>query len=273
MSALGSSAKGLIKMALQSRRTIAPESAGPDGRIIILANGPSLRDTIARYGNRLAADTTLAVNFFANTEQFRQLRPRYYVLADPHFFSGADHDNLRSLWANLAATDWPMTLCVPVRQLATARCLLGDSAVRLATFNFVGLEGFGRLERVAYGAGLAMPRPRNVLIPAIMCAIAAGFREIYLTGADHSWLQTISVTERNEVASVQPHFYKDSDKELARSTAEYRGYRLHDILRSFYVAFSGYHRLRRFADARGIRIINATPGSFIDAFERQELYR
>lgn len=268
---LGSTAKGCVKIVLQSRRTVRPPRSGAR-TLVVLANGPSLRQTVDTYGPGLAAMSTLAVNFFANTPEFRQLKPKYYVLADPHFFRAVGQENVEALWRNLAAADWDMTLSVPAADLREARRRLGEGArVRLATFNFVGVEGFGWFERLVYSRGLAMPRPRNVLVPAVMAAIRAGFTEIYLTGTDHSWLETIRVTDRNEVVSVQPHFYADSGAERRRVVSEYTGYRLHDILYSFYVAFSSYHRLRRFADSRGINIYNATPGSYIDAFPRRDL--
>ena len=116
-----------------------------------------------------------------------------------------------------------------------------------------------------------MPRPRNVLIPSIMAAIAMGFKEIYLTGADHSWMKTISVNDNNQVVSIQPHFYKDNDKELARVRTDYLHRPLHTILDSFRIAFASYHTIARFAATRGIRIVNSTPGSYIDAFPRAPL--
>ena len=277
-SKLGDSIKAVAKIALLSRNTVAPQHCGkPGDSIVILANGPSLKTTIAEHGDKLASMPTLAVNFMANTPSFAELKPDYYVLADPHFFNGTEHENVASLWRALATVDWKMTLSVPATELKRARDLLArfgggkSSGLSLASFNFVGIEGFDWLENVAYGSGRAMPRPRNVLIPSIMTAIAAGYKEIYLTGADHSWLETIRVTDSNHVVSVQPHFYADSKKELSRSETEYKGYRLHDILMSFYTAFRSYHRLARWAARKGIVIYNATPGSFIDAFDRRGL--
>lgn len=272
LSCMGDSAKALVKMVLQSRRTISPRPCAKGGdSIIILGNGPSLKDTLSRHSAEICRRPVLAVNFMANAPQFKEIRPDYYVLADPHFFTGAGNANVDSLWHGLASVSWPMTLSVPVSRLADARRLLGgcgNDCLQLATFNFVGIEGFSRLEDVAFKCRMAMPRPRNVMIPAIMTAIAAGYKRIYLTGADHSWLETIRVTDENHVVSVQPHFYADSKTELKRSEAEYRGYRLHDILHSFYIAFRSYHKLRRYADSHGISIYNATPGSYIDAFDR-----
>jgi hypothetical protein len=101
-----------------------------------------------------------------------------------------------------------------------------------------------------------------------MVAMQAGFRHIYIAGADHSWLRTISVNDRNEVVSIQPHFYKEDDKEQSRVMSVYRNVRLHEVLQSFYVAFRSYHEIADYAQRRGVEIINITPGSFIDAFSR-----
>lgn len=70
-----------------------------------------------------------------------------------------------------------------------------------------------------------------------------GYKSVYVVGADHSWMSTISVNERNEVVSIQPHFYKDGENELKRVTTDYLRYPLHQIIHSFYVAFKSYHQI------------------------------
>lgn len=268
-SQLGAAAKSICKIALQSRRCgISPLTPGEPDSLVILANGPSLRDTIARHADELRTRPTMAVNFAANAPEFQNLRPGRYVLADPHFFHSSE-PNVQELWRNLNNADWPLTLYVPAREAARAAALAPDTHVE--TFNPVGIEGPDSLCHAAFRRGLGMPRPRNVLIAAIMIAIKAGFKTIWLTGADHSWLRTIGVNEQNEVESVQPHFYADSGRELKRSANEYRGYKLHDILQSFTIAFRSYHDIARYARHAGVSIYNATPGSFIDAFERRSL--
>lgn len=268
---LALTAKSFAKAAILSRPVGKPaKCAKTSDFAVILANGPSLKQTIEEYGEQLKKLPTVAVNFMANTKEFSELRPDYYVLADPHFFIGTEHENVKNLWENLAKVSWTMTLCVPRKMLSKAKELIGGNrSVALSPFNFVGAEGFQWAEALLYDLRLAMPRPRNVLIPAIMTAISAGYKQIHLFGADHSWLETIRVDDENHVISVQPHFYADSKKELKRSESEYRGYHLHDILHSFYIAFRSYHTLQRYAIRRGINIYNATPGSFIDAFPRK----
>jgi len=263
------SLKSVAKIALQSRRcSISHHSPEEGDTLVILANGPSLRTTIEQHAALLCKRPAMAVNFAANTPEFASVRPSRYVLADPHFFT-SDEPNVRNLWHNIDAASWHITLYVPAPKARIASKLAPSACIE--TFNAVGIEGFTPLCHAAFSRGLGMPRPRNVLIPAIMIAIKAGFSTIYLTGADHSWLRTISVNDNNEVVSVQPHFYADDKREQKRSAGEYKGYRLHDILNSFTVAFKSYHDIAAYARAKGIRIYNATPGSFIDAFERKNL--
>lgn len=218
----------------------------------------------------LRQNDTLAVNFAANAPDFKDLRPKYYVLADPHFFQSDNDPNVRLLISNLSAAIWPMTLFVP-RNSVIHPSLRNHPYISVETFPLNGFEGFECIENIAFDKELGMPRPRNVLIPAIMIGIWMGYKKIYLTGADHTWTRTLSVDESNHVVSIQPHFYKDNEHEEARVVSTYSNIRIHEILESFSVAFKSYHTIRRYADMHGVSIFNSTPGSFIDAFKRSPL--
>lgn len=269
----GSSLKSMVKIAVESRgHTRVKASEAPDMPLVVMGNGPSLNDTIACCRGQLEAFPLLAVNFAALSPEFAQLRPRYYVLADPVFFDAGAGGNVVLLREALAHIDWPMTLFVPVKAKAEALRLTGGNCnITVAGFNPVGMEGFEWLENKAFDLGLGMPRPRNVLIPSLMIAIALGFKTIYVAGADHSWMKTLDVTDDNTVVSVQPHFYSESKEEKARVTSVYKDVRLHEVVYSFYVAFKSYFTIERYARRKGVTIFNVTPGSFIDAFQRCNL--
>ncbi len=255
----------------------------PGRPLIIMGNGPSLRSFLDYTGAEGAADLKdfdlEAVNFAALTPEFFVLRPNLYVLADPHFFTLPSADEkVNRLWENLSRCDWPMTLWIPASvQLPVpeagqagltdpARTLPSNITIR--RMNLTPVEGRGPLSNLLIENGLGMPRPRNVLIPAIMTAIWSGYKKIFLVGADHSWSRTLWVDDQNNVVSVQPHFYKDDEAEKERVRAEYAGYHLHDILHSLTVAFRSYFDIKRIAERQGVEIFNATPDSFIDAFPR-----
>lgn len=280
----------IAKIALLSRTTGRIKKAEQGRALVIMGNGPSLADTMRDRADLLASSDLMAVNFAANSPEFFKLKPQLYILADPHFFEGAASDpNVRRLWDNLSRVDWPMTLLVPVGRKPLLSCASprrqeesGKSArsyISVEHFNMTPVEGLAWLQDFAFRNGLGMPRPRNVLIPAIMSALRKEYRTVYLAGADHSWSKTLWVDDRNRVVTVQPHFYPDNEEERERVTQTYAGIRLHQIYESFSIAFRSYHLIAAYVERLNarhgasdgqspVRIINITPGSFIDAFPR-----
>ncbi len=271
---LGASAKSLLKIILLSRRsTVTEASAATDGSpIVIMGNGPSLGPLISSCSDKLRDATTMAVNFAANTDEFVMLKPDFYLMADGHFFEGRETDpNVEKLYRRLnSEVSWPMTLYTPVGKTG-AKIGISNSNIKIEHFNCVGIEGFEAFERLVFRSGLGMPRPRNVLVPAIMTAMSAGFKTIYLVGADHGWLETLKVTGENVVVNMQSHFYKDNSSECDRVASVYKDIRLHEVLLSFHLAFRSYHILEKYARSRDVDIVNSTPGSYIDAFRRGDL--
>lgn len=257
----------LAKVALKSRPVAAPVKATGGGRrLVVMGNGPSLADTLRERRDLLASGDTMAVNFAANTPEFFDLKPRHYILADPHFFTSGD-SNVDRLWENLGKADWELTLHIPVGK-SLPPFLAGKEGLELRRFNMTPGEGWDAVVHRLYSRGLAMPRPRNVMIPALMEGIREGYGEIYIVGADHTWPHSLYVDDRNRVVTVQPHFYKEDPAELDRIASVYADVRLHDVLGSMVVAFRSYHLIRRYADSLGVKVVNATPCSLIDAFER-----
>lgn len=260
--------KVVIKSRAVPKRKKTSEDLTDSGTLIIMGNGPSLSETIRDHLDTLVSHDTMAVNFAATTEEYFRLKPNHYILADPHFFE-SDHPKVETLWENISKTDWPLTLHIPSgRKIGSRRKLPENITVR--RFNMTPAEGYDSICHKLFDKGLAMPRPRNVLIPAIMEGIREGYGRIYIVGADHTWPHTLYVDDLNRVVTVQPHFYKEDKEELDRIAEVYAGSHVHDVLGNMVVAFRSYHAIRRYADERGVEILNATPGSLIDAFTRSE---
>lgn len=270
MATAGATFASLIKIPLMSRRPTPPSRECRD-TVIIMGNGPSLREAIDRDFDILTSYPRMAVNLSALSPDFKKLRPEYYILADIAFFLKNKTGKVPALWDALADIDWPMTLFLPAtaRKMPETKRLPANVAVKY--YNLTPADGWKRLMHAIYDSGLAMPRPRNVLIPSIICAMREGFKRIILLGADHNWAKTLWVTDRNRVVSVQPHFYKDDDEELKRAEEIFKNVHIHDVYENYAIAFRSYHTLKAYTDRRGVEIINATPGSFIDAFPRSTL--
>lgn len=266
----GATLASFIKVALMSRRP-SPRSRENRDTIIIMGNGPSLRYAMEHDMDVLLSYPRLAVNLSALAPEFHTLRPQYYILADIAFFLKEKTGKVPALWEALGRVDWEMTLFLPAtaRRMEEVRRLPANVTVKY--YNLTPAEGFEVLMHPLYDSGLAMPRPRNVLIPSIMSAVREGFRRIVLIGADHNWSKTLWVTERNCVVSVQPHFYKDDDKELRRAEEIFKNVRLHEVYENYAIAFRSYFNVKAYVERRGVEVLNATPGSFIDAFARVSL--
>ena len=267
---LGATLASFIKIPIMSRRP-SPKSRDRKDTIIIMGNGPSLRDAMEQDRDVLMAYPRLAVSLSALTPDFRDLRPDYYILADIAFFLKEKTGKVPQLWEALRSVDWQMTLFLPAtaRKMPEVKSLPAN--ITLKFYNRTPAEGFRCVMHPLYDSGLAMPRPRNVLIPSIISSMREGFRKIVLIGADHNWSKTLWVTERNRVVSVQPHFYKDDDAELRRAEEIFKNVHIHDVYENYAIAFRSYFNVKAYADRRGVEILNATPGSFIDAFPRIRL--
>ena len=266
LTAAAESTVSLAKLLMQSRRCRWAMKKRTAKRAASNSAADSNQDG---DGDMRGRELVVLGNGPARTPEFFELRPRYYVMADPVFYSATADGNVADLREALGRVDWQMTLFVPFG--ADASAYAGNGHIAVERFNFLAVDGWRWLQRWAYGRGRGMPRPRNVLIPSLMIGLWLGYEVIYVAGADHSWMRTIEVDEENRVVSVQPHFYDDNAEEQRRVSSVYRGVRLHEVVYSFYLAFRGYHAIRRMADERGCRIINVSRGSYIDAFERGSL--
>ncbi|WP_243347501.1 hypothetical protein [Parabacteroides sp. FAFU027] len=264
------SSLSLVKVVLFSRPVQNPPSDfSSNTEIVILGNGPSLLNTINKKSGFLQNKDLLAVNFAVTSGYFEQIQPNIYVAVDPAFFTNEEY--CVRLFANLATkVKWPLLLFLPVKAKKHnnwRKHLDNNNLIRIAYVNITPVEGFSWLAYPIYKSGLGMPRPRNVLIPAIMQALRMKYNTIYVAGADHSWPRQVAVDDENRVYEDLKHFYSN-EKEPQR---HYFTKRLDEILESMVVAFRSYHVVEAFSRSINKKIYNITEGSFIDAFERKKI--
>jgi hypothetical protein len=259
----------LIRLLLTTdlRNHIPENETGAKKKIVILANGPSLKNEIDKIDFTNCEISVL--NHFYKSSWFNQIKPRYYVIADPLFFE--DESNYLPL---IKAVEWEMLLFVPFysyKRCSILRCL-PSNLIKVIPYHTIPYKGWHLFEFFFYRKGLAMPRAQNVLVASIFTSINMGYKEIDIFGADHSWTQTLGVNETNQVCAVDMHFYEDEKKVTYapywKDPNKGTLYSMDEILYYFSLMFKSYHLIRKYADYRGCKITNCTKGSFIDAFER-----
>jgi len=271
----------LIKVVILSKKTNFNNINFDNKEILILGNGPSLINTINKKGDFLINKTLLCVNHFAETELYENLKPTIYVLGAPEMWRDDVEDFYLEKGKNLfdkitERTNWKLNLFIPFCAKSYSDWqdkILKNKNINICFFNNTPAEGSRYFTHLLFKYNLAMPRPHNVLIPSIMISLNLGFKYIYIAGADHTWMKDVYVSENNQVFLTQKHFYDYN--EAKGKTMDNRGIgerKMYEILEKWMFAFKGYFIIKDYAKIiPQSRIINITPDSFIDAFERQKI--
>jgi len=250
-----------------------------NSNLLILGNGPSLKSDIENNLEIIRKFDLLAVNYFATTDYFSTLKPQYYSIAAPEMFKNNSNPeilkNSKQLFKDIAKkTNWPMTLFIPAiayKANEWKKIILENKNIDIVYFNNTPINGFKWFKYFLWKNNYGMPRPHNVLIPSLIISINLKYNNIYINGADHSWLKEISVNNQNEALINQKHFYDYNSSTPKPMHKGGKGQRkLHEILEKFYFTFKSYHEINEFANSQDIKIINLTEGSFIDAFKREK---
>jgi hypothetical protein len=266
----------LIRVMILSKFDITlPEEKGS---IVILGNGPSLKNTLNDNIDFLTSSDKkrMAVNMFCNSDSYTEIKPEYYILNAPEFFRDVvtemwEEMRWRVFWNLKEKTDWDMTLFVPAAASKSEhfiRFVNEQTKIKVVYYNTTPAEGFTSLIQFLFKKNLGMPRPHNVLVPSIFLSLNMGFKEIFLVGADHSWHEEIKVDETNKTTVNHEHFYDAGKVTMPMYKLDGEEYRIHDIFRKLHLAFKGYFIIKDYAKELNAKIFNASFRSYIDAFPK-----
>jgi len=270
----------IIRLVLLSKPFSKIKKIEQEKDLVILANGPSLTESIDKHKDFLESKDLMCVNHFPRTEFYQELKPKYLMSIAPDLWLDDIDNNFveqsKLLFSEMnKKTTWDLVFFFPYEARKHKRWqnqLNDNKHIKISYINQIPAEGWKWFRHFVFRKNLGLPRPHNVLIPSIFFGLNMGYRKIYLLGADHSWLPEISVNDDNVALINQKHFY---DAEHSKSeTLDKRGKgarRLHEILHKFMLAFKGYFVLKEYAKSLNAEIYNATNKSYIDAFERINL--
>ncbi len=248
--------------------------------VVILGNGPSLASMLENNSHFLSEKELIAVNYFALSDVFFSLKPRHYVLIDFAFYHEPFDDNetlakRKTMWENIARANWEIHLYLPhsAKKHTRWQQIIGNNKhVDVHYINVTAIEGYSCFRHWCYKKMLGMPRPHNVIVPALMIALKMQFKKIYLWGVDHSWLSQISVDDNNRALVNNRHFYDTNGSKPSRFIVKtHASAPLHVILYTMMTAFESYFIIAEYARKCQSLILNQTRGSMIDAFERDYL--
>ena len=261
----------VIKVIILSKKFInLPQ--GKSDTCYVLGNGPSLNSFLKTYSPKSVIDL-FCVNHFPSSDSYISVRPSGCVWLDPAFYFGAHPLAIETIENLILRTAWPLKLYVPIyasKSTIIKKILSRNSNINIVFFNYTLVNGFDFFCNFFFKRNLGMPQCENVIAATIFISINSGFKNIYLMGADHTWLRDLVVKPDNELYLKMSHFYSGTETKysiLKNKGGEKR--KITDFLQSSIRAFSTYYILNRYARQIGTHIYNATEDSYIDAFQRK----
>lgn len=251
------------------------QTGRPRETMAVLGNGPSLTRELPGLLERTGDRDFMAVNFFALDERFTLLRPAYYVLSDPMFFrESAFRDRVAGLYRAMnGRVSWPMTLYVQYYnpERFDYRAVLPNPLIRIVPFHTYMYRGFRSVEFWLFRRGLGSANFGTVVQVGEYVALLLGYRRVELYGVDHTLLEGLCVDGRNRLCRADRHYY-DAGAPAASQPVLRKvppvPYTMASYLAEVAELFRGHEVLRDYAASLGVRIVNCTRGSMIDAYER-----
>ena len=268
-----------LSLVLIYSRKVSLGHVAQRNKIFILGNGPSLKDDLKGVIALSAREEidVCAVNDFAFSDVFFDIRPSIYVLADPGYWADNVGEDLSVRRARLLEifserVTWPMQVMLPIdaRKSSIFNNLI-SGAVTYSFYNRTPLSGFKWLIFRFFDLGVGMPPPYNVLIAAITLSLLKGYKQVFILGADHSWHEELSVATGKKVQVAQKHFYdnKVEQKPVYKEAGE--TFTIGDLFIRWGKVFKMYETLYLYAKHKNSQVYNLSSKTYIDAFPRSSL--
>lgn len=238
--------------------------------IVILANGPSLKDDYQEAIKRIKdiKASVAVVNHFALSSYFKQIKPKYYLIADRVFFWEKTSEKNSAIYKVInEEVSWPMEFIVPIQERFFVEERITNPYVKVVPLCVQLYFGPDRYKYWIYKKGVSVPSFVNITIMAIYYALNLGSKKIYLYGVDHTFLQDITVDDQNRLCTYNRHFYGG---ELCLIPPRNDGtiHHMKDFVYDKYLTFKEHDNIRGYADYLGAEIINCTRCSCIDSYIR-----
>ena len=136
-------------------------------------------------------------------------------------------------------------------------------------------RGFRNIEFWCYRHGLGSGNFGTVVQNGEFIAMLLGYTTIDLYGVDHTLLDGLKVDDENRLCRIKSHYYDTAPTAAEpiyyNATNPPRPYTMYEYLAETAELFRGHEVLQAFAEQQGVRIVNRTHGSMIDAYQREPM--
>lgn len=248
--------------------------------ICILGNGPSLVESCKKYKDFIVKHDVIGVNLLCVADIYTEMKPSIYVLADPIFFGLGEHGIENEKYkkfvdAFFSKTSWNITVVIPDYAAETEVCSMLKQN-DLFNVRFYNTKNLPSDENIfdQYNKNLSTPPARNVLNLSLYLSIFLKYKEVYVFGAENSFMEDIHVDQDdNRLYFTYRHFYDKAEREYLYYDNDHpeRGTtKLYEFLSEHSKTMKLYWDLLEYSNYNNVKIYNASEYSLIDAFERKK---
>lgn len=228
------------------KRNIAFKSIHNEKRCFIIGTGPSLNLLGSKDIELLNKEILFGVNSLYKSEIGSRLLPKYYALMDNLYW-----EQWNGTFAEVSNKylDSPPIFITDVR----AKSLVDRLSRNLPTV-YIHSKKYP-IKRMSSDLDKNIYAAMNVVAYSILSAMYMGFKEIYLLGCDYNAFCTAG----------KGHCY-DDESEISDFN-----YNLAFYLKFYWITTEFHYLISKLAKEKKIKVINATPGSLLDAYPRVSL--
>lgn len=222
-------------------------------RCFILGTGPSLCTLTEGEVKKLRSEVVFGVNSLYKSSVVKDIVPKYYALIDNLYWddgSGAG-EGLSYTFADVASrysASPPTFITDPRARNFVDRLDLEKPSIYIYSKKYPTTEMSSEISENIYAA-------MNCVTYSVLVAIYMGFKEVYILGCDY-----------NSFCSAGPgHCY--DDKEDYKNSE----YNLAFYLKFYSITTEFHYLVAKLANERGVKVVNLTPASLLDAYPRASL--
>lgn len=237
-------------------------------RCFILGNGPSL---MSLDFEALSEEVTFTFNQLTRNPNFAKLKTNYHFWSDDKFYfldasKPEDMELLNVMKAVNTEGNSPVAFyTLPAHDpLVEKYGLTQELDIYYYSNNGSEVGDSVKQELSPYRPFPQMPTTVHY---AVCFAVYMGFKEIYLLGCDCSGFMNV-MSAKLKSSEISLYAYEISDNEKKRMEAVANKYTTEQELISAIGVFAKYSYLKRYCDARGVKLFNATDGGLLDSLPR-----
>lgn len=247
-----------------------------DGNIHILGNGPSSLKSF--YNKYKVIDEVIVCNFFLKNQDFLKIKPKYYIIIDSYFYDYKNNEKLKEFYEKLNNVDWDMNLILlgHIEKEMKSKVPISNSKINILKLKYSPLEMVNKYVYKLYSLNLATPKFQNVIISSIYISLNLGFKNLFLHGVESNSINNFKIDENNNILLEENHSYgksvinlTDEKGEMPKHLGLFKKGEFYKRLKCEVDMFYNYFILERYSIYLKAKIVNCTPGSYIDAFEKK----